>query len=267
MALAGSAGRGGGDVRLRGLVAELSGSDPRLRTDALAALRTTDAPADVLQRIDPARPLAEQPDAAAGLHAWVHATAGSPPPGLDERLFRALNGAGSSAAADAVAGAIHQGWWLGGLALLAGIAAAARGSPRVRVAVCHAAAAVVLALAAASVLKPLIHRARPDQLPGATRLAESSTASSMPSRHAAAVAGAAVPLAALHPAAAVAGAGAALLTGWARVYGGYHYPGDVLAGWLLGLAAAWGVGFGMRRRGWIAPRPPVPSSPAAPGPI
>jgi undecaprenyl-diphosphatase len=86
-------------------------------------------------------------------------------------------------------------------------------------------------------LKRAVNRARPCLPAGTARLLEPPDRFSFPSGHAAASLSLALTFAvALPPTSAALLLGLAILTGLSRAYLGVHYPGDVLAGWLL----AWG---------------------------
>ena len=86
-------------------------------------------------------------------------------------------------------------------------------------------------------LKRVVNRSRPCLPAGTQRLLEPPDRFSFPSGHAAASLSLALTFAsALPPAASAVLLGLAVLTGLSRAYLGVHYPGDVLAGWLL----AWG---------------------------
>jgi len=104
--------------------------------------------------------------------------------------------------------------------------------------------AVVTALIASDgIVKPLVHRPRPFVVqPGLVRiLGNPPGGSSFPSAHAAAAFAAAWVLSELFPAGRAAFWTLAALIAISRVYVGAHYPLDVMAGALLGVAVGWFV--------------------------
>lgn len=87
------------------------------------------------------------------------------------------------------------------------------------------------------IVKRAVGRPRP-RLPAGAPLLEAPDRFSFPSGHAAAGLSLALPLAAVAPqSASVPLLGIGLLVGLSRCYLGVHYPGDVIAGWTLALAA------------------------------
>lgn len=103
--------------------------------------------------------------------------------------------------------------------------------------------AILLAWAVSDgVLKPLVHRARPDVRFEASQLMSRRPASlSFPSGHAASSAAGALMLASAWPTARIAFWLLAIGISASRLYLGVHYPSDVLAGLLVGLLVAWFV--------------------------
>jgi membrane-associated phospholipid phosphatase len=157
-----------------------------------------------------------------------------------DRAVMARVAAVDSAALDRVMPALsraanHSVLWLG----VAGVLAAT-GRPDARRAAARGLASVALASAAANVAaKGLARRARPAAgVPAARRLAKAPHSTSFPSGHAASAAAFATGVGLEWPAAAVPVGLLAAGVGASRVVTGVHYPSDVAAGFVLGVAAA-----------------------------
>ena len=160
--------------------------------------------------------------------AVYHAVAGTSTPQLDQAM-RHLSGAAN-----------YSKLWIATSVLLA-----ARG-PRGRVAAGSGLAAVAATSAVANlVVKPLARRRRPDRsaeevpLP---RKVEMPASRSFPSGHTASAVAFASAVGRVLPAAGVPVRCLAALVAYSRVHTGVHYPGDVVAGALIGGAIADVVG-------------------------
>ena len=100
------------------------------------------------------------------------------------------------------------------------------------------------------VLKSAVRRTRPtDPVPEERRLVQPDS-SSFPSGHTASAAAFSGIVDRAYPKLWLPINGLAATVGFSRVYTGVHYPGDVLAGWLLGKAVAWGVSYVAKRLGF-----------------
>ncbi|MEV7770317.1 phosphatase PAP2 family protein [Kitasatospora sp. NPDC086791] len=156
--------------------------------------------------------------------ALYAAVAATPTPALDSALRRLSRAADRSKISLAVAA---------GLALLPG-------RPR------QAAAAGVTAVALASVTanlfgKRVVHRRRPDREQARVTVARQvpmPESASFPSGHTASATAFATAVGVVLPQAAVPLGALAVAVGYSRVHTGVHYPGDVAAGAVLGLASA-----------------------------
>ncbi len=116
-----------------------------------------------------------------------------------------------------------------------------RGRKRaLRVLVVAALAVAASDLLAFRVIKPLVARPRPTHagVPVVVRASIGGT-DGFPSNHASNMAAAASVLSVAYPAGTWVFAGLALVIAYSRVYVGAHYPGDVLAGLLLGFLLGW----------------------------
>lgn len=121
----------------------------------------------------------------------------------------------------------------------------------------------------ATVLKPIFERPRPCReeagIEGVRVRYRCSGRGSFPSSHATNIAGVALLLGWRYRRAAWLAALIAFLVGYSRIYLGVHYPGDVVGGWLLGLALGAGVIWlaGRGERWWHRRRPRGPDGPVS----
>jgi undecaprenyl-diphosphatase len=151
--------------------------------------------------------------------AVYEAVAGTPTPSVDRGMVVLTNAAN------------YSRLWLGAAVLIA-----TTGGPRGR----RAAASGLVALAATSAVanlgvKPLVRRTRPERVPArrhhAVRMPEST---SFPSGHTASAFAFTLGVAGELPGLALVLIPLATAVGYSRVHSGVHFPGDVLAGAVLG---------------------------------
>ena len=123
----------------------------------------------------------------------------------------------------------------------AALLAVAGGTTGRRAAVHGLASIAVTSTAVNAAVKPLARRRRPDRLAGEVPVARHvrmPTSRSFPSGHSAAAFAFATGVGHVSPAAAVPLRALAALVAYSRVHAGVHYPGDVLAGGLIGTTLA-----------------------------
>jgi len=169
-------------------------------------------------------------------HAWIEdgerldlavysAIARTPTPALDTAMSRLSHAANYSR-----------------LSLASAALLAAAGGPTGRRAAVHGLAAVaVTSTVVNAAIKPLARRRRPDRLAGEVPVARHvrmPTSRSFPSGHSAAAFAFATGVGHVSPAAAVPLRALAALVAYSRVHTGVHYPGDVVAGSLIGSGLA-----------------------------
>ena len=112
--------------------------------------------------------------------------------------------------------------------------------PSLRAAGALGAVALALSHAAVQVVKRTVSRSRPAMPVGLESLVAAPDRFSFPSGHSAASLSIALPVAmALGGLAGLALLAIGLVVGFSRCYLGVHYPGDVLAGWMLAVAGLW----------------------------
>ncbi|MDR7563868.1 MAG: phosphatase PAP2 family protein [Armatimonadota bacterium] len=169
-------------------------------------------------------------------------------PNVDVEILRLLNSLASRAL-----------WWdraVTALAaygpLLLAVALVARSHPwtphaRGRAQIVHAAAALLLGLALAQLIRHVYFRPRPfSTVPGLHVLLGKPSEASFPSQHAVASAALAYFVGEGSPAWTAVAWALVTLAGVARVYAAVHYPSDVLGGIALGMISAWSVGLPSR---------------------
>jgi undecaprenyl-diphosphatase len=157
--------------------------------------------------------------------ALFRAVAGYHSPTLD-RILPVLSEAAS-----------YSRLWIGFASLLAAV-----GGDRGRGAAAEAMTAVGLTSAAANLAaKNLVPRPRPQSAVPEKRRLEQPESSSFPSGHTASAAAFSSVIGDEYPGLYIPITALAAAVGFSRVYTGVHYPGDVLAGWILGRAVAGAV--------------------------
>ena len=180
---------------------------------------------------------------------------------MDAALFSAINGAHAPLADRLMLAATWSGV---GAAIWFVLALTALCWPRHRAAAVRAVLLLGVTLAVNDlVLKRIVQRPRPFSASTmAARVIQvpAPTTTSFPSGHAATAAAGAMAMARIWPGARWAFAGAAVLIAFSRIYAGVHYPTDILAGVLLGLACAWLVLAGRHPSTWSRAGPPPPGS-------
>jgi undecaprenyl-diphosphatase len=113
------------------------------------------------------------------------------------------------------------------------------------------AAIAATSLLANAVGKPLVPRARPTDPVPEQRELEDPDSSSFPSGHTASAAAFSGIVGRAYPSLLIPINTLAAAVGFSRVYTGVHWPSDVLAGWILGKAVAYGVDRIARRIGFV----------------
>ncbi|MEW2447015.1 phosphatase PAP2 family protein [Streptomyces parvulus] len=176
-------------------------------------------------RRDPARAVAAVlGDLRAVDGALYAAVAATPTPTLDRALRRLSHAADHSKVSLGIATAL------------------ALSGARARRAALVGAGAVAVASATTNVLgKRLVHRARPDRESARVtvdRYVPMPASASFPSGHTAAAVAFATAVGVVLPVAAVPLGALASAVGYSRVHTGVHYPGDVAAGAVVGIASA-----------------------------
>jgi undecaprenyl-diphosphatase len=186
---------------------------------------------------------------------------------VDTTLFTLVNGSHAPALDDALLLASALGK-AGFLWLTVAVIAAV--FPRRRMAAWRLALAVGMAyLVVDGVIKPVIDRDRPYEVLAEARLIDQRPVTgSFPSGHTASSFAGALAASRLFPAARVVWWSMAVAVGVSRVYLGAHWPSDVVAGALVGVAVAWFTLGGSRvrwrgdRGGGRSPAPASAPSPA-----
>ncbi len=154
----------------------------------------------------------------------------------DERALRALL-LRRHRWADTILGLVTH---LGGATLTIALAAVFLFLPPLTRAGALGAIALAVSFGLVQLIKRFVNRPRPQMPPGLETLVRAPDQFSFPSGHSAASLSVGLPVAL-----AVGGLwgwlilGLTLSVGFSRAYLGVHYPGDVLAGWLLALIGIW----------------------------
>jgi membrane-associated phospholipid phosphatase len=178
---------------------------------------------------------------AAGVDKAVYeAVAGTPTPTLDRTLAELSRAADYSRLTIAVAGMLAIGGGRTGRR--------AAGTGLISVAVTSA--------VMNAVIKPLVRRPRPaqDEVVTAARQIPMPRSASFPSGHSASAFAFATGVGQVLPSAAFPLRGLGALVAYSRVHTGVHYPGDVIAGALLGDVIAQASARALERRGFLERR-------------